>query len=105
MRRIVRGRRLTAEEAAKYRKIRSQIEQEKPEIEARIRARMDDAGLKAAMPNAIPVELCTATVSPLSGSPSTRAIAPENIHGWRVRTDFSRPGFRMMVFMLPFIGG
>ncbi len=35
-----RDRRLTAEEAAKYRKIREQIEQEKPEINARIRAHM-----------------------------------------------------------------
>lgn len=46
MKRIVRGRRLTAEEAANYRKIRSQIEQEKPEIEARIRARMAERGKK-----------------------------------------------------------
>lgn len=35
-----RDRRLTPEEAAKYRKIREQIEQEKPEINARIRAHM-----------------------------------------------------------------
>lgn len=35
-----RDRRLTPEEAAKYRKIREQIEQEKTEINARIRAHM-----------------------------------------------------------------
>lgn len=40
MKRIVRDRRLTAEEAAKYDAIRQQIEQEKPEINARIRARL-----------------------------------------------------------------
>ena len=36
----VRGRRLTAEEAKKYRKIRDEIELEKPAISARIRARI-----------------------------------------------------------------
>ena len=40
MKRTTRNRRLTAEEAAKYRAVREQIEQEKPEINARIRARM-----------------------------------------------------------------
>ena len=35
-----RDRRLTPEEVAKYRKIREQIEQEKPEINSRIRAHM-----------------------------------------------------------------
>ncbi len=35
-----RDRRLTPEEADRYRKIREQIEQEKPEINARIRAHM-----------------------------------------------------------------
>lgn len=48
MKRIVRDRRLTAQEAAKYRKIRSQIEKEKPEIEARIRARMAERKKTAA---------------------------------------------------------
>ena len=36
----VRGRRLTAEEAAKYRKVRDEIDREKPDISARIRARI-----------------------------------------------------------------
>lgn len=40
MKRIVRDRRLTAEEAAKYDAIREQIEREKPEINARIRAQL-----------------------------------------------------------------
>jgi hypothetical protein len=40
MERIVRDRRLTAEEAAKYDAIREQIEKEKPEINSRIRARL-----------------------------------------------------------------
>jgi DNA-binding XRE family transcriptional regulator len=39
----VRGRRLTPEEAQKYHKIRDEIDREKPEISARIRARI--AGL------------------------------------------------------------
>jgi hypothetical protein len=38
MKHIIRDRRLTAEEAAKHDAIREQIEQEKPEINARIRA-------------------------------------------------------------------
>ncbi len=40
MKRIARDRRLTPEEAAKYAAIREEIEQEKPEINARIRKRM-----------------------------------------------------------------
>jgi hypothetical protein len=36
-----RGRYLTPEEVAKYRAIREQIEREKPEINARIRARLE----------------------------------------------------------------
>ena len=40
MKRIPRNRRLTPEEKAKYNAVREQIEQEKPEINARIRARM-----------------------------------------------------------------
>lgn len=42
MKRVTRQRRLTPEEAAKYNAIRQQIEQEKPEINARIRKRMAD---------------------------------------------------------------
>ena len=37
----------------------------------------------------------TSMVAPASGSPSTRCTAPEKIHGWRRRNDFSRPGFRI----------
>lgn len=37
---VTRNRRLTPQEAAKYRRIREQIEQEKPEINARIRAQI-----------------------------------------------------------------
>lgn len=40
IKRTSRGRKLTPKEAAKYRKIRQQIEVEKPEINARIRARL-----------------------------------------------------------------
>ena len=40
MKRITRDRHLTPEEAAKYNAIREEIEQEKPEIDARIRKRM-----------------------------------------------------------------
>ncbi len=40
MKRIVRDRHLTPDEAAKYDAIREQIEQEKPEINARIRAQL-----------------------------------------------------------------
>lgn len=39
MKRIARDRHLTAEEAAKYNEIREKIEEEKPEINARIRKR------------------------------------------------------------------
>jgi len=40
MKRITRNRKLTPEEAAEYRAVREQVEREKPEINARIRARM-----------------------------------------------------------------
>jgi len=40
MRRIIRNRRLTPEEAAEYRRVRRQVEEEKPQIGARIRARL-----------------------------------------------------------------
>ncbi len=40
MGRVSRNRRLTPEEAAEYNAVREQVEQEKPEINARIRARM-----------------------------------------------------------------
>jgi len=41
----VRNRRLTPEEAAKYRKIREQIEEEKPEINARFKAQLETAAV------------------------------------------------------------
>ncbi len=34
-------------------------------------------------------------VAPGAGSPSMRAMAPEKIHGWRRKSDLSRPGLRM----------
>src|SRR5512137_377459 len=37
----------------------------------------------------------TSTTSPSAGLPSTRSIAPEKIHGWRLSTDFSLPFFRI----------
>ena len=40
MKRITRNRRLTPDEAAKYKAVREEVEQEKPEINARIRQRM-----------------------------------------------------------------
>ena len=40
MKRITRKRRLTPEEAAEYRTVRQQVEEEKPQINARIRAQM-----------------------------------------------------------------
>jgi nucleoside 2-deoxyribosyltransferase len=40
MKRIIRDRHLTSEEAAKYKAVRDQVEAEKPEINARILARM-----------------------------------------------------------------
>lgn len=43
IRRVSRGRRLTAEEAAKYRRIREQVEAEKPEMTARIRREIAEA--------------------------------------------------------------
>ena len=48
MRRVTRDRRLTPEEAAKYKAVRDQIEQEKPEINAHIRARMAETRRAAA---------------------------------------------------------
>ena len=40
MKRVTRDRHLTSEEAAKYQSVREKIEEEKPEINARILARM-----------------------------------------------------------------
>src|ERR1041384_7864207 len=39
-----------------------------------------------------------ATVSPRPGSPSTFSTPPEKIHGWRCRSDFSRPALRTTCF-------
>src|SRR5688572_23802042 len=35
----------------------------------------------------------------MPGAPSTRSIAPEKTHGWRWRSDFSRPGLRKTVWL------
>lgn len=47
MKRITRNRPLTPEEAAKYRSIRAQVEQEKPQIVARIRAQLGERRRRA----------------------------------------------------------
>ena len=41
----------------------------------------------------LPAPSRTSTVSPAPGLPSTFSTAPEKIHGWRRRSDFSRPFF------------
>jgi hypothetical protein len=58
------------------------------------RARICDCAQYPAHARNAPSAATTATVSPLAGSPSTRAMAPEKIHGWRWRRDLSRPGLR-----------
>src|SRR6266851_4079941 len=57
------------------------------------RARICEDGQYAAHARKAPSWAATQTVAPLAGSPSTRSMAPEKIHGWRWRSDFSRPGF------------
>src|SRR6185503_396065 len=59
------------------------------------RARICEAGEYAACASQVPSAAMTATVSPGAGSPSTRSMAPENIHGCRCRSDLSRPGLRV----------
>src|SRR5437762_13076125 len=56
------------------------------------RARICDAAEYAPYARNAPSASTTFTVSPLPGWPSMRAIAPENNHGWRRRSDLSRPG-------------
>src|SRR6266850_2024422 len=56
------------------------------------RARICDAGLYAARAITCPDAERTSTVSPTCGLPLTRSTAPEKIHGWRRRSDFSRLG-------------
>src|SRR5437773_12569031 len=56
------------------------------------RARICDVGEYAPYARNLLSASTIFTVSPLSGLPSTRAIAPENNHGWRRRSDLSRPG-------------
>src|SRR4030095_6863463 len=58
------------------------------------RARICDDGEKAALASRVLSAAITPTVSPGPGSPSTTSIAPENTHGCRWRSDFSRPGLR-----------
>src|SRR5712671_5330148 len=57
------------------------------------RARICEAGLYAAQARKRPSAARTSTVSPLRGAPRTSPIAPEKIHGWRRRSERSRPGF------------
>src|SRR6266446_10839560 len=59
------------------------------------RARICEAGLYAAQARKPPSAPRTSTVSPLCGAPKTSAIAPEKTHGWRRRSERSRPGFRV----------
>lgn len=59
------------------------------------RAVICELGLYAAQARNSPCALRTGSVSPLAGAPSTRSTAPENIHGWRRSSDFSRPALRM----------
>src|SRR5438105_9825365 len=56
------------------------------------RARICEVGEYAPYARNLPSASTIFTVSPLPGLPSTRAIAPENNHGWRRRSDLSRPG-------------
>src|SRR5438067_9528892 len=56
------------------------------------RARIRDAGEYAPYARNAASLSTIFTVSPAAGSPSTRATAPENSHGWRRRNDLSRPG-------------
>ena len=55
-----------------------------------VRARILDDGEYAAYASHSPSSATTDTVSPGAGAPSTRAIAPEKIHGCRCRSDLSR---------------
>jgi hypothetical protein len=50
-----------------------------------------DAGLNAAHPRTSPPADSTNTLSPAATPLSTAATAPEKIHGWRRKTDASRP--------------
>jgi ribosome-binding protein aMBF1 (putative translation factor) len=53
MKRVIRNRRLTPEEADKYNAIREEIEREKPEINARIRARLAEKRRAACEPGTL----------------------------------------------------
>ena len=44
-------------------------------------------------------EACTATISPSAGEPCIWAIAPENTHGWKRRSDSSRPFFSIILII------
>src|SRR5204862_5680305 len=65
-----------------------------PASNVHTRARICEAGEKAAIASGAPSWEHTWTVSPLAGVPSTRSTAPEKIQGWRWRRDFSLPGLR-----------
>jgi len=61
------------------------------------RARICEFGLYAARARNCPSAARTSIVAPRVGFPSMRATAPEKTHGWRRRSDFSRPGLRRIV--------
>src|SRR5690349_3387253 len=58
------------------------------------RARICDCGEYAARATNAPAASTMSIVAPAAGLPSTRSIAPENIHGWRWTSDRSRPAFK-----------
>ena len=95
MKRIIRDRRLTAEEAAKYDAIREQIEQEKPEINARIRAQLATRRKAAAEAAGVPTlgqKLRTAerlAARPKCISPRRPASRKATCRNWN-RTSASR---------------
>ncbi len=68
-----------------------------PSSKLQARARMPDAGLKAAQHRNWPAADSTRTVSP--ASPPPRATAESNIQGWRRSSERSRPSFKRIVFM------
>jgi hypothetical protein len=61
------------------------------------RARILDAGLKAAQPRNWPAWLSTRTVSP--ASPPPLAMAPSKIQGWRRSKERSLPSRNRIIFM------
>src|SRR5690349_10614558 len=68
-------------------------------LQSQTRAAICDCGLYAATARNSPLLVLTSTVSPTSGLPVTLEIAPENTHGWRRLSDFSRPALSTSLFM------